>query len=85
MNALAKRTPEQVHEDLALEQLARAARLRRQLDRGAARRGTPEYGDLNRQRFLAVESARGHVAALHLVGYPISRELADAIAAEGAP
>jgi hypothetical protein len=81
MNTVAQRKLEQMHEDLALEQFARAAHLRRQLGRGAAM-GTPEYGELNRQRFLALEYARGHVAALHLVGYPISAELAAAIAAE---
>jgi hypothetical protein len=83
VNALAKRSPEQVHEDMALEQFARAARLRRQLGRGTVR-GSPEYGDINRQRFLALESARGHVGALHSLGYPITAELSEAIAAEGA-
>jgi hypothetical protein len=55
MNALAKRTPEQMHEDLALEQFARALRLRRQLGRGAVM-GTPEYGELNRQRWHRAHS-----------------------------
>jgi hypothetical protein len=65
----------------ALDQLARAAKLRGLIER--TERGSHIYADMNFRRVKAIAGAHRHVARLTSLGYPIPPEIVEAMRAEG--
>lgn len=81
MSAIPKPTAEDLIEDWIYFHLSCAKQSRGRLARLVM--GTPDYGAENYIRHRAIEEAKRHLATLAGLGYPLSPELREAMAAEG--
>lgn len=76
-------TANQREEDFLYDQLSRAGRKRRQLDRMESVRGSPEYYLAAREYDQAIEAARAHLHNLTLRRYRISALIVEMMKREG--